>query len=111
MTLPSHQRKGYGNLLVDISKYIRQYIEESCNARKIRTDKSVILKGYLLSRKEGKPGSPEKPLSDLGMLSYRAYWKTCIFRQLQDVKDSISIQGIKEKQLKEMTERARYNVC
>lgn len=50
-------------------------------------------KGYLLSRKEGKPGSPEKPLSDLGMLSYRAYWKTCIFRQLQNVKDSISIQG------------------
>ncbi|KAG2175638.1 hypothetical protein INT43_001285, partial [Umbelopsis isabellina] len=71
MTLPSHQRKGYGNLLVDIS--------------------------YLLSRKEGKPGSPEKPLSDLGMLSYRAYWKTCIFRHLQDVKDSISIQELSSK--------------
>lgn len=50
--------------------------------------------GYLLSRKEGKPGSPEKPLSDLGMLSYRAYWKTCIFRQLFQTKDSISIQGM-----------------
>jgi hypothetical protein len=50
--------------------------------------------GYLLSRKEGKPGSPEKPLSDLGMLSYRAYWKTCIFRQLFQAKDSISIQGM-----------------
>lgn len=54
----------------------------------------TALLGYLLSRKEGKPGSPEKPLSDLGMLSYRAYWKTCIFRQLMKAQqDSISIQG------------------
>lgn len=56
LTLPIHQRKGYGNLLIDFS--------------------------YLLTRVEKKTGSPEKPLSDMGLVSYRNYWRLVMCRYL-----------------------------
>ncbi|KAK3682481.1 hypothetical protein B0T22DRAFT_494184 [Podospora appendiculata] len=58
LTLPIHQRKGYGNLLIDFS--------------------------YLLTRVEQKTGSPEKPLSDMGLVSYRNYWRLVMCRYLQE---------------------------
>ncbi|KAG5421075.1 SAS3 [Candida metapsilosis] len=59
LTLPIYQRKGYGHLLIDFS--------------------------YLLTRNEFKYGTPEKPLSGLGLLSYRNYWKVTIAFKLREL--------------------------
>ncbi|XP_069741361.1 histone acetyltransferase KAT6B isoform X2 [Narcine bancroftii] len=72
MIMPQYQRRGFGRFLIDFS--------------------------YLLSRQEGQAGSPEKPLSDLGRLSYLAYWKSVILEYLQQHQDKqISIKGISRK--------------
>lgn len=70
LTLPYEQRKGYGKILIDFS--------------------------YLLSKKDGKIAGPEKPLSDLGLLSYRTYWLEVILEELANSKE-ITINGLSKK--------------
>jgi histone acetyltransferase HTATIP/histone acetyltransferase MYST1 len=54
ITLPPFQRKGFGMLMIEFS--------------------------YELSRRAGKVGTPERPLSDLGLRSYLAYWVGALIR-------------------------------
>eukprot|EP00475_Leptophrys_vorax_P016072 TRINITY_DN22466_c0_g1_i3.p2 TRINITY_DN22466_c0_g1~~TRINITY_DN22466_c0_g1_i3.p2 ORF type:complete len:547 (+),score=136.44 TRINITY_DN22466_c0_g1_i3:1262-2902(+) len=58
LNLPCHQRKGYGKFLISLS--------------------------YELSKLENKPGGPERPLSDLGRVSYESFWKAKILDLLKD---------------------------
>jgi histone acetyltransferase SAS3 len=79
LTLPIHQRKGYGNLLIDFS--------------------------YLLTRVEQKTGSPEKPLSDMGLVSYRNYWRLIMCRYLLDhvSEDKAKKSGLSIRQISDDT--------
>ena len=62
LTLPQYMRQGFGKMLIDFS--------------------------YLLSKTENKVGSPERPLSDLGLLSYRSYWKDTLLGYIHKYKGS-----------------------
>ncbi|KAJ3099594.1 Histone acetyltransferase [Phlyctochytrium planicorne] len=70
LTLPQHQRMGYGKLLIAFS--------------------------YELSKIEKKAGSPEKPLSDLGLLSYRSFWADTILEKLYKFKGEMTIAELSE---------------
>ena len=54
----------------------------------------LISFSYELTKREGKVGSPEKPLSDLGKLSYRSYWTYILLSLLVKYDGEWSIQDL-----------------
>jgi histone acetyltransferase HTATIP len=58
--------------------------------------KVLIEFSYELSKVERKTGSPEKPLSDLGLLSYRSYWTDILLERLADFRGQITIDELSE---------------
>ena len=69
LVMPFCQRKGYGKFLIEFS--------------------------YELSIKEGRSGSPEKPLSDLGHRSYVSWWTQRLLKELLENEDKpLSIQDL-----------------
>lgn len=55
----------------------------------------LSLPGYELSKLESTVGSPEKPLSDLGKLSYRSYWSWVLLEILRDFRGTLSIKDLR----------------
>jgi len=72
LTLPPFLRRGYGHFLIDLS--------------------------YALSKVENKIGSPEHPLSDMGLKTYRSYWKSKILDWIlrSGDEDTISVKDISQ---------------
>ncbi|KAF9599575.1 hypothetical protein IFM89_039487 [Coptis chinensis] len=70
LTLPPYQIKGYGKFLIAFS--------------------------YELSKKEGTAGTPEKPLSDLGKVSYKENWTRVLLEILKKKDCMISVRELSQ---------------
>eukprot|EP00210_Caulerpa_lentillifera_P007225 g6912.t1 len=70
LTLPPYQRKGYGKFLISLS--------------------------YELSKIERKVGTPERPLSDLGLVLYRQYCSKTLLKVIAEIDELVSLNDLSE---------------
>jgi histone acetyltransferase MYST1 len=69
LVLPPYQQKGYGRFLIALS--------------------------YELSKRDKKIGTPERPLSDMGRISYKSYWTDTILQLIRE-RGNLSLKEITE---------------
>jgi hypothetical protein len=65
------------------------------------TDESA---GYLLTQKEGRYGTPERPLSKLGAIAYGRYWQLSVYKVLYDTPPT------QELRMEDICERTRMTL-
>jgi histone acetyltransferase MYST1 len=70
LCFPQYQKSGYGKFIISLS--------------------------YELTKREGKTGSPEKPLSDLGKMAYRSYWTHVLVHLLANHENAVSELSMKK---------------
>ena len=70
MVLPPYQRRGYGKFLINLS--------------------------YHFSKRIGRQCTPERPLSDMGKVSYKSYWTDILLDALRTFKGSSTLKDLAE---------------
>lgn len=71
MVLPPYQRRGYGKFLISLSYYLSKVVA-------------------------GKICAPERPLSDMGKVSYKSYWTDVLLEGIMKFKGSVSVKELSE---------------
>jgi MOZ/SAS family len=75
VTFPPFQKKGYGTLMIEFS-------ENRCSPLNESHVLTLHDAGYYLSALNKFQGTPERPLSDLGLKGYLSFWASVVLRTL-----------------------------